>query len=149
MSMFMGEGKDEEIPMYCCLTFFYAVKYGFITIDYERNSVEIPLRNLTDDKNKKQEIILKLKKAKERVLNSHIDPDYLYPVHCPWCGLHLNYAVDFEKGWSKEGQYSSKEGWERLLSRNFLEWDGMLQEAPNGIANDLANPLQLNEFEPS
>jgi hypothetical protein len=34
--------------MYCCLTFSYAVKYGFITIDYERNSVEIPLRNLTD-----------------------------------------------------------------------------------------------------
>jgi hypothetical protein len=41
---------DEEIPMYCCLTFSYAVKYGFITIDYDHNSIEIPLRNLTDDK---------------------------------------------------------------------------------------------------
>jgi hypothetical protein len=44
--MFIGE--NEELPMYYCLTFSYAVKYGFITIDYERNSVEIPLRNLTD-----------------------------------------------------------------------------------------------------
>ena len=44
--MFISE--NEELPMYCCLTFSYAVKYGFITIDYERNSVEIPLRNLTD-----------------------------------------------------------------------------------------------------
>jgi hypothetical protein len=98
---------SEEIPMYCCLTFSYAVKYGFITIDYERNSVEIPLRNLTE--NKKQEITLKLQKER---INTHIDPDYLYPIHCPWCGVHLNIAIDFDKS-CKEGQYSSKENWER------------------------------------
>jgi hypothetical protein len=101
---------NEEIPMYCCLTFSYAVKYGFITIDYERNLVEIPLRNLTDDK--KQEISLKQQKYKERI-SQYIDFDYLYPVHCPWCGLHLNIAIDFEKGCMREGQYSSKESWER------------------------------------
>lgn len=39
--------------MYCCLPFSYAVKYGLVTIDYERNSVEIPLRSsLSDDENK-------------------------------------------------------------------------------------------------
>ena len=91
----------------CCLPFSYAVKYGFITIDYERNSVEIPLRNLTE--NKKQEITLKLQKER---INTHIDPDYLYPVRCPWCGVHLKYVVDFDKC-CKEGQYSSKENWER------------------------------------
>jgi hypothetical protein len=100
------EKEEEEIQMYCCLTFSYAVKYGFITIDYEHNSVEIPLRILTD--NKKQEITLKLQK--ERV--SHIDPDYLYPIHCPWCGIHLKHVIDFEKS-GRDGQYSSKEGWER------------------------------------
>jgi hypothetical protein len=106
----MSQSEIEEIPMYCCLTFSYAVKYGFITIDYERNSVEIPLRNLSD--NKKQEITLKLKKQKERVLDTHIDPDYLYPVHCPWCGIHLKHVIDFDKC-ARDGQYSSKEGWER------------------------------------
>jgi hypothetical protein len=71
-------------------------------------TLEIPLRNLTDDKKQKQEITLKLQK--ERI--SHIDPDYLYPVHCPWCGIHLKRVIDFDKC-CKEGQYSSKEGWER------------------------------------
>lgn len=96
---------SEEIQMYCCLTFSYAVKYGFIIIDYERNSVEIPLRNLTDDK--KLEITLKLRKQ----AISHIDPDldYLYPVHCPWCGVHLKYVIDFDKC-CKKGRYSIKEG---------------------------------------
>ena len=62
-------------------------------------TLEIPLRNLTDDKKQKQEMTLKLQK--ERI--SHIGPDYLYPVHCPWCGLHLNIAIDFEKGFVKIG----------------------------------------------
>jgi hypothetical protein len=70
---------SEEIQMYRCLTFSYAVKYGFITIDYERNSVEIPLRNLTDDKT--LEITLKLRKQ----AISQIDPDlgYLIPYTVP------------------------------------------------------------------
>ena len=57
--MSIGEGKSEiaseEIPMYCCLPFSYAVKYGFITIDYDRNSVEIPITvrsSLSDNENK-------------------------------------------------------------------------------------------------
>ena len=108
--MIMSTDSDvEEIPMYCCLTFSYAIKFGFITIDYDRNSVEILLRNLTDDK--KQEITLKLQKER---INTHFDPDqgYLYPVHCPWCGVNLKYVIDFDKC-CKEGQYSSKENWER------------------------------------
>jgi hypothetical protein len=105
MSEKMSIGENEEPPMYCCLTFSYAVKYGFITIDYKRNSVEIPLRNLTDDK--RQEIMLKLQKHKhkERIITTHMDPAYLYPVHCPWCGVHLNIAIDFDKS-CREGQYS-------------------------------------------
>ena len=42
---------------------------------------------------------------------SHIEADYLYFIHCPWC-IDLNHAIDFDKC-SKIGQYSSKEGWER------------------------------------
>jgi hypothetical protein len=40
-----------------------------------------------------------------------ITPDYLEIMYCPWCGLHLNHAVDFDKS-DHIGQYSSKEGWE-------------------------------------
>jgi hypothetical protein len=112
--MSIGEGKSEiaseEIPMYCCLPFSYAVKYGFITIDYDRNSVEIPITVrsslLSDNENK--QLLDKL--YKEQI--SHIERDFLYPVHCPWCGVHLNLAIDFDKC-AKIGQYSSKEGWER------------------------------------
>ena len=43
---------------------------------------------------------------------SHIERDFLYPVHCPWCGVHPNIAIDFDKC-AKISQYSSKEGWER------------------------------------
>jgi hypothetical protein len=104
----MSINENEEIPMYCCLPFSYAVKYGFITIDYERNSVEIPIRSSLSDNENKQ---LNEKLHKENI--SCIERDFLYLVHCPWCGLHLNIAVDFEKGCCKEGQYSSKAGWER------------------------------------
>jgi hypothetical protein len=31
---------EEEIPMYCCLTFSYAVNYGSIAIDTEWSQVE-------------------------------------------------------------------------------------------------------------
>jgi hypothetical protein len=103
----MSESVIEEIQMYCCLPFSYAVKYGLIVIDYERNSVEIPIRSSLSDNENKQ-LIDKL--YKEHI--SHIERDFLYPVHCPWCGIHLNHAVDFDKC-NKIGQYSSKEGWER------------------------------------
>lgn len=103
----MSESEIEEIQMYCCLPFSYAVKYGLITVDYERNSVEIPIRSSLSDNENKQ-LIDKL--HKEHIL--HIERDFLYPVHCPWCGVHLNIAIDFDKC-AKIGQYSSKEGWER------------------------------------
>jgi hypothetical protein len=48
-----SESESEEFQMYCCLPFSYAVKYGLITIDYDRNSVEIPIRSsLSDNENK-------------------------------------------------------------------------------------------------
>lgn len=103
----MSESEIEEIQMYCCLTFSYAVKYGFITIDYERNSIEIPIRSSLSDIENKQ-LVEKL--HKEHI--SYIERDFLYPVHCPWCGVHLNIAIDFDKC-NKIGQYSSKENWER------------------------------------
>ena len=34
---------EKEIPMYCCLLISYAVYYKFITIDMDRNSVDIRL----------------------------------------------------------------------------------------------------------
>jgi len=46
---------NEEIPMYCCLTFSYAVYYGFITIDTERIEVEISLKSALSE-NEKEEI---------------------------------------------------------------------------------------------
>jgi hypothetical protein len=104
----MSINENEEIEMYCCLPFSHAVKYGLIKIDYERNSEDIPIRS-TLSNNENKQLIDKL--HKEHI--SHINRDFLYPVHCPWCGLHLNIAVDFEKGCCKEGQYSSKENWER------------------------------------
>jgi hypothetical protein len=41
----MSESESEEIPMYCCLTFSYAVKYDFIKIDTHRVEVGIFLRS--------------------------------------------------------------------------------------------------------
>lgn len=102
-----SEIKGEEIPMYCCLHFSYAVKYGLITIDYEHNSIETPLKSSLSESQKK-EIWDKL--VNENI--THIHPDYFYPVHCPWCGIHLKHVIDFDKC-VKIGQYSSKEGWEK------------------------------------
>ena len=95
----MSENVNEEIPMYCCLPFSYAVKYGLIKIDYYRSTIEIPIKSsLSDNENK--ELTDKLYKEKY----SCIDRDYLCPIHCPFCGLHLNIAIDFEKC-NKIGQY--------------------------------------------
>ena len=66
---------SEEFQMYCCLPFSYAVKYGIITIDYDRNTVEIPIKSsLSDNENKE----LRDKLYKEEY--SCIDRDFLYPV---------------------------------------------------------------------
>ena len=100
----MSESESEEFQMYCCLSFSYAVKYGIITIDYDRSAVEIPIRSSLSENEDKE---LRDKLYRE---GSPIDQDYLYPVHCPFCGLHLNIAIDFEKC-NKIGQYSSKENW--------------------------------------
>jgi hypothetical protein len=40
MSEKMSIGENEEIEMYCCLPFSYAVKYGLIKINTERIEVE-------------------------------------------------------------------------------------------------------------
>ena len=103
----MSESETEEIQIYCCLHFSYAVKYGFITIDYDRNSVEIPIRSSLSDNENKQ-LIDKLQKKHI----SHIERDFLYPVHCPWCGIHLKHVIDFDKC-ARDGKYSSKENWEK------------------------------------
>jgi hypothetical protein len=100
--------ENEEIQMYCCLPFSYAVKYGFITIDYKHNSIEILLRTSLSDNERKE---ITDTPYKERII-THLEPDYLYPVHCPWCGLHLKHVIDFDKC-ARDGQYSSKENWER------------------------------------
>jgi hypothetical protein len=55
----MSENEIEEIQMYCCLPFSYAVKYGIINIDYDCNSVEIPIRSsLSDNENKELNHVL-------------------------------------------------------------------------------------------
>ena len=98
---------SEEIPMYCYLYFYYAVHYGFITIDTERIEVEIRLRSSLSDSEKKE---LKAKLVKEHDTNR--DADHLDITHCPRCGIHLSTVIDINKG-VHAGQYSSKEGWER------------------------------------
>jgi|SRR5918996_2274274 hypothetical protein len=105
----MSEAEAEELPMYCCLFFSYAIKYGLIKIDYERNAIEIPLKSSLPEGEKK-EIWDKL--YKQHISNIH--PDYFSIIHCPWCGLHMNHVVDFDKcSYIHAGQYSSKEDWER------------------------------------
>lgn len=99
--------RDEEIPMYCCLPFSYAVKYDFIKIDIHSIEGEIPLKSSLTDGEKK-EVSDKLYKA--HITNIH--PDYIEIVHCPWCGCHVSTVIDFDKG-THSGQYSSKENWER------------------------------------
>jgi hypothetical protein len=105
-------GQDaEEIPMYCCLEFSFAVYYKFITIDMDRNRIKIDLKStLTLSEPDKQGIINRL--CIEPLGPCDINPDYLEIMFCPWCGLHMNNAVDFDKG-ARIGEYSSKEDWER------------------------------------
>jgi hypothetical protein len=72
--MSIGESncETEEIPMYCCLPFSYTVKYGLITIDYDRILIEIPIRSsLSDNENKE----LKDKLQKEHI-SSYIERDF-------------------------------------------------------------------------
>lgn len=106
----MSENEIEEIQMYCCLPFSYAVKYGLITINTERIEVEISLKSsLSEDEKKK---IWDELYNKANISNIH--PDYFYIIHCPWCGLHVKHAVDFDMSrYVHAGQYSSKENWER------------------------------------
>lgn len=99
---------EEEIPMYCCLFFSYAVYYKFITIDRKRILVEIKLKSPLSDDDAKKEIRARLK---EKHL-TNIDPDYFLIIHCPWCGTHVSHVIDFDRV-GRPGQYSSKEGWER------------------------------------
>jgi hypothetical protein len=108
------EEEVEEIPMYCCLLFSYAVYYKFITIDMDRNSVDIRIRlqssssSLPDDVKK----AIDDKLCKEHLTN--LETDSLHIIHCPFCGLHMNHVIDFDKSdHGHLGQYSSKENWER------------------------------------
>ena len=98
---------EEEIPMYFCLTFSYAVHYGFITIDTERIQVEIRLQSSLSDTEKKE---IRDKLYEQHITN--INADYFHIIHCPWCGTHVSTVIDFDKG-VHAGQYTSKEGWER------------------------------------
>jgi hypothetical protein len=101
---------SEEFQMYCCLPFSYAVKYGLIKINTERVEVEISLKSSLSEGEKKE--IWDELYNKANISNIH--PDYFYIIHCPWCGLHLKHAVDFDMTrYVHAGQYSSKEGWER------------------------------------
>ena len=43
----------EEIQMYCCLPFSYAVKHGLIKINTERIEVEISLKSSLSEGEKK------------------------------------------------------------------------------------------------
>jgi hypothetical protein len=82
----------------------------------DRNTITIDLKtSLSLSEADKNGITERLRKPE---VHSHMGPAYIYPdyleiVYCPWCGLHLNQVVDFEKGCAKIGQYSSKENWER------------------------------------
>ena len=106
-----GPEAEKEIPGYCCLEFSFAVYYKFITIDMDRNSIKIDLKStLTLSEPDKQRIKDRLRK--EPLGPCDINPDYLEIMVCPWCGLHMNNAVDFDKG-ARIGEYSSKESWER------------------------------------
>jgi hypothetical protein len=82
---------SEEIQMYCCLPFSYAVKYGFITINTERIEVEITLKSSLSE-SEKEEIWDELYN-KANISNIH--PDYFYIIHCPWCGTHVSKTLTF------------------------------------------------------
>ncbi len=67
----LSSKMSEEIPMYCCLAFSYAVHYGFITIDTERIEAEIRLQSSLSESEKKE---LKAKLVKE--YNTNMDTDH-------------------------------------------------------------------------
>jgi hypothetical protein len=78
-------------------------------IDLERIEVRLSLKpdsNLSETEKEK---------ISNTLHNNHItnlDPDYIYIIHCPFCGLHMNHVIDFDKCY-RTGQYSSKENWEK------------------------------------
>jgi hypothetical protein len=69
---------SEEIPMYCCLFFSYAVHYKFITIDRKRILVEIKLKSPLEDDAKEQ-----IRSGLWEKHLTNIDPDYFLIIHCP------------------------------------------------------------------
>jgi hypothetical protein len=77
--------------MFCCLEFSFAVYYKFITIDMDRNSIKIDLKSALS-KREKNGIVDRL--LEEPLDPCSINPDYIEIMFCPWCGLHLNHAVD-------------------------------------------------------
>jgi hypothetical protein len=80
-----SESETEEIQMYCCLQFSYAVHYGFIKIDTHRIEVEISIRSsLTDGKRK--EVMDELSKA--HISSFH--PDYFCIIHCLWTTVDIS-----------------------------------------------------------
>jgi hypothetical protein len=100
---------SEEIAMSCWLPFSSAAKYGLIKIDMEHTEVKTSLKSSLSEEEKK-EIWARLFEA--RITNIH--PDHFYIIHCPWFGLHVKHAIDFDiSRYVHAGQYSSKEGWER------------------------------------
>ena len=104
--MSTSENEMEEIQMYCCLPFSYAVKYGLIKINTERVEVEISLKSSLSE-SEKEEIWDELYKV--NITNIH--PDFFFIIHCPWCGTHVSTVIDFEKS-IHAGQYNRKENWE-------------------------------------
>ena len=77
-----------------CLLFSYAVYYKVITIDMERNPLDIHLHlqcSLPNDVKKAIDNML----CKEHPTN--LEPDHLHIIHSPFCGLHMNHVTDFNK----------------------------------------------------
>ena len=73
-------GPENEIPMYCCLEFSFAVYYKFITIDIDRNSIKIDLKStLTLSELDKQAIIDRLRTEPLGSLSSHRRPQRFLP----------------------------------------------------------------------
>jgi hypothetical protein len=97
--------------MYCCLPFSYAVKYGIVKVDTERIEVKLSLKpdpNLSETEKERISDTL----YNNHIINLDPDLDFLYIIHCPFCGVHMNTVIDFDKS-IHAGQYSSKENWER------------------------------------
>jgi hypothetical protein len=80
-------------------------KIWVIKIDMDRTKVKLSLKSSLSE-GEKEEIWNKMYNP------PHIHPDYIHIIHCPWCGVHMNLAIDFNKS-CEPGLYSSKENWER------------------------------------